>query len=214
MVMFFLYKLNSWHRDIKTLWQEEKEKRSSLRCQPAKFFLVITGNLQLCRCVCLSSFNAEPLGLGGDQLAVCVDLSAWAVLMAARGYWKAKGMCVWAGNSCYPPSNDYLCSLCLIYGHTWSLHALMNLQQDRQDAVNVLNTPDDECFHFVQGALLQYIFVGLPVTEKKKKLSVFAQTLGSSLLIVCIPYMLRCCASMHICFHRGFDVQHILLIRG
>lgn len=155
---------------------------------------------------------------------VCVDLSAWAVLMTARGYWKAKGMCVWAGNSCSPPSNDYLCSLCLIYGHTWSLHALMDLQQDRQDAVNVLNTPDDKCVHFVQGApLINYLDVSFKTLlvfpwqkkkKKKKNVSVFAQTLGSSLLIVCVPHMLCCCASVHICFHWGSDVQHILLIRG
>lgn len=76
-----------------------------------------------------------------------------------------------------PPSNDYLCSLWLIYGHTWSLHALMDLQQDRQDAVNVLNTPDDECFHFVQGApLINYLDVSSNLSllvflwQKKKKI--------------------------------------------
>lgn len=112
-----------------------------------------------CADVCV--YQALTLNLwasGWRKLSAVWELSGWAVLMAAWGWWKASGMCVWAGNSCSlgvmttcaPPS---------WFTDVHDLSSLLDLWQDRQDAENVLTTPHDRCFHVLPKWLLWKICV-------------------------------------------------------
>ncbi len=133
---------------------EKKEKTAELRYQTAEVFLILYYRVftavqmyVFVRCWQWTS------GSGWRQLSVVWELSGWAVLMAAWGYWRARGMCVWARNSCsLGVMTTCVPSAWFTDAHDLSL--LQDLWQDRQDAVNILNTPCDRCFHFLRKELL------------------------------------------------------------
>lgn len=129
--------------------EEEKKKRAELRCQTTEVFLVLyyRANIYSCADVCVCQALTLNLWARVETAKCCVELSGWAVLMAAWGYWKAKGMCLWARNSCSPEVMT-TCVLSAWFMDIHDLSSLLDLWQDRQDAVNILNTPNDICFHF------------------------------------------------------------------
>lgn len=80
---------------------EKKEIRAELRCQSAEVFLVLYYRVftavQMCVFVRRWQWTSGP---GWRQPSAVWELSNWAVLMVAWRYRKARGMCVWARNSC------------------------------------------------------------------------------------------------------------------
>lgn len=85
-------------------------------------------------------------GPGWRQPSAVWVLSGRAVLMAARGYWKSKNMCVWARNSC----SFNIMTTCVLSVWFMDVHdvGVSSKEQDRQDAVNILHIPDDIFFSF------------------------------------------------------------------
>lgn len=129
---------------------ERGERNWDVRQQRC-FWFYITGYLQLCRCVFIRRWQWTS-GLGWRLTSAVWELTGWAVLMVAWGYLKAKGMCVWAWNSCslgvittFSPSVWFM--------DVQDLSSLQDLWQDRQDAMNVLNTPYDRCVHLCKDVL-------------------------------------------------------------
>lgn len=173
LMFFFLYKLNSWHPDIKTPWQEEKEKRSSLRCQPAKFFPGYYGEFTavlMCVFVKLWHWTSGP----GWRPARCV----W-ICQPRRYWWLPEGIgrrkvCVYELETVVPPQVMTTCAPSAWFMDTHDLSTLSWICS-RTDRMHT-NTPDDECFHFVQGApLINYLDVSSNISlllflwQKKKK---------------------------------------------
>lgn len=141
------------NQDVKHRDRETREGRKSRRERnwdvgPQRcLWFYITGYLQLCRYVFVRHWQWTSW-LGWRLPNTVWELSGWAVLMVALGYWKEKGMCVWARNSCslrvmttFGPSVWFM--------DVRDLSSLQDLWQDMQDAVNVLNTPYDRCVHLV-----------------------------------------------------------------
>lgn len=169
-----------------------------------------------CADVCV--YQALTLNLwasGWRKLSAVWELSGWAVLMAAWGWWKASGMCVWAGNSCSlgvmttcaPPS---------WFTDVHDFSSLLDLWQDRQDAENVLTTPHDRCFHVLPKWLLWKICVNetsplsatCPVSLPHcgKRFGVPASAVGGGGVITAdwISGVVWRRASVRIRFHGGF----------
>lgn len=125
-------------------WEESGIEMSDRRGVPGSILQGIYG----CADVCICQVLTVNFWAGRREPSVAWELSGWAVLMAAWGYWKARGMCVWATNSCSLRVMT-TCVLSAWFTDVHDLSSLLNLWQDRQDAVNILNTPYDRCFHWL-----------------------------------------------------------------
>lgn len=83
------------HHDRKTRGREKRRRESGIKMSDHRG---VSGSLlqgiYSCRCVCLSGVDSELLGPGGDSQVLYGSCRAWAVLMAAWGYWKQK-VCVY-----------------------------------------------------------------------------------------------------------------------
>lgn len=134
-----------------------------------------------------------------SSLWICGFVSLGGIDGCPRGIGRRK-VCVYELETVVPPQVMTTCAPSAWFMDTYDLSMLSWIcsRTDRMQWMSrLMMNVFSMCRELLFRRLLQYIFVGLPMTGKKKKKSVFAQTLGSSLLIVCIP--LSCCASVHPC---------------
>ena len=100
----------------------EKKRRAELRCQTAEVFLLLYYRvLQLCRCVCLSGVDIEPLGLRVEKAKCCTRVVGLGGIDGRLGVMEGEWYVRMSWKQLFPRSNDYLRSPFLIYGHPRSL---------------------------------------------------------------------------------------------